>query len=255
MMFNFFEFLFLPWLFLIIYFFFSNKTNYLFTNLFINLLNFNFNSASWLGIKSYNTNLNSCNTAVNFLAKSQLKNYTNLLLCIFSASLFVNIILSNILGLLPFFEAFTSNLGYTLSLSFCVWFSCVIIGFYYYGVKFIGLFIPSNSPWVMGFIFVLLEIISFCFRSISLGVRLWANMTSGHSLLQILTSMSLGLVFSLNVFISLPVSICVSGLLSTLVCLEYLICLLQSGVFIMLTGFYINEVWYKSNNLWSSLKA
>jgi ATP synthase subunit 6 len=249
-MFDFVSFLFLSFL---LSFFFSIYTNNFLSLFFVHLYNFSNNVLLWSQFNTRNY-LKNCLISFNFVYKShRLNSPTNMLsiLCVMS---FILIILSNFLGLLPLHESFTSNLSYTLTISFTVWFTCTFVGFYYYKFYFIGIFIPSSAPWIMAPLFLLLEIISYIFRAISLGVRLWANMTAGHSLLHILTGMVLGLVHSINVLFVLPVSFLTTSLLTVLIGLEYLICILQSGVFIMLTTFYITEVWFAYTKMWSNLK-
>ncbi|MEW5319392.1 MAG: hypothetical protein WDW38_010548 [Sanguina aurantia] len=99
----------------------------------------------------------------------------------------------------------------------------------------------GGTPWPMAFIFVPLETISYTFRAVSLGVRLWVNMLAGHTLLHILTGMSLALPFSLPFYTGIPVTFAVGSILSALVGLEYLVAVLQSGVFAILSTVYIGE--------------
>ncbi|GFH15947.1 F1F0 ATP synthase subunit 6 [Haematococcus lacustris] len=137
-------------------------------------------------------------------------------------ALFCTILSCNLLGLVPFNEAPTAGLGFSTGLGVSVWATATILGFYKLGFSFPGHFIPGGTPWPMAFIFVPLETISYSFRAVSLGVRLWVNMLAGHTLLHILTGMSLALPFSLPFYTGLPVTFAVCCLLSALVGLEYL---------------------------------
>lgn len=161
-----------------------------------------------------------------------------------ATALFCTILTSNLLGLVPFNEAPTSGLGFATGLGVSVWATATTLGLYKLGHTFPGHFIPGGTPWPMAFIFVPLETISYTFRAVSLGVRLWVNMLAGHTLLHILTGMALALPFSLSFFAMVPATIAVSCLLSALVGLEYLVAVLQSGVFSILTTVYVGEFNY-----------
>lgn len=160
---------------------------------------------------------------------------------IWCTTLFCTILSCNLLGLMPFNEAPTSGLGFATGLGVSVWATATALGFYKMGFTFPGHFIPGGTPWPMAFIFVPLETISYTFRAVSLGVRLWVNMLAGHTLLHILTGMSLALPFSLPIYSSVPATFGVACLLSALVGLEYLVAVLQSGVFSILSSVYIGE--------------
>lgn len=157
------------------------------------------------------------------------------------STLFLTIITCNVLGLVPFNEAPTSGLGFATGLGVTAWATATVLGFSKLGFGFPGHFIPGGTPWPMAFIFVPLETISYSFRAVSLGVRLWVNMLAGHTLLHILTGMSLALPFSLPFYTALPSTFAVCCLLSALVGLEYLVAVLQSGVFAILSSVYVNE--------------
>lgn len=158
-----------------------------------------------------------------------------------ATTLFCTILASNLLGLVPFNEAPTSGLGFATGLGVSVWATATALGLYKLGFAFPGHFIPGGTPWPMAFIFVPLETISYTFRAVSLGVRLWVNMLAGHTLLHILTGMALALPFSLSFFAMVPATFAVATLLSALVGLEYLVAVLQSGVFSILSTVYVGE--------------
>ncbi|GFR52550.1 hypothetical protein Agub_g15138 [Astrephomene gubernaculifera] len=158
-----------------------------------------------------------------------------------ATALFCTILASNLLGLVPTNEAPTSGLGFATGLGVSVWATATALGLYKLGFSFPGHFIPGGTPWPMAFIFVPLETISYTFRAVSLGVRLWVNMLAGHTLLHILTGMALALPFSLSFFAMVPATFAVACLLSALVGLEYLVAVLQSGVFSILSTVYVGE--------------
>lgn len=161
--------------------------------------------------------------------------------------LFFVIIISNFFGLFPFFEAITGKTGMTLGLSLAVWSTVTFCGMSKLKLKFVELFLPSGLPWLMAPIFVLLEFISYTFRAISLGVRLWANMLSGHQLIHLVSAMVLVPALCLNVVSGTIVTILGAGLLMALTGLESIVCILQSGVFCLLASFYLNEALHTKN--------
>lgn len=103
-------------------------------------------------------------------------------------------------------------------------------------------------------LFILLESISYAFRSISLGTRLYCNLFRGHLLLHLFTSLCLVPVLVLPVLVGRPLSFVVASILTRLSRLETIVAVLQSGVFCLLTSFYLNEVLRKKESLSSSSK-
>lgn len=154
---------------------------------------------------------------------------------------FFVLVASNAFGLVPLFSAVTGQAGTTLGLSMALWTAIVIVGMLRLRVRFVKLFLPSGPSWPMAPIFVLLESISYSFRAISLGVRLWANMTAGHSLLHLVSSLALVPALCLSMVIGAPITVLTAGLLMALSGLEALVCVLQSGVFCLLLSFYLQE--------------
>lgn len=164
-------------------------------------------------------------------------------------TLFFVILTCNIFGLVPFFEAITGKAAFTLGLSFAVWGAVTYSGIQRLGVKTVKLFLPSGPNWIMAPLFVLLELISYCFRAISLGVRLWANMLAGHQLIHLVTGLALVPALCINFIIGFPVTVLAAGLLMALTGLESIVCVLQSGVFCLLAGFYLHEVLSKKDSV------
>lgn len=164
--------------------------------------------------------------------------------------LFFVILISNFFGLIPLCEAITGKSGFTLGLSFAVWSTVTFCGIQRLSTKFVKLFLPSGLPWAMAPIFVLLEFISYTFRALSLGVRLWANVIAGHQLIHLVSAMTLVPALCLNVVIGAPISVLAAGLLMGLSGLEFIVCILQSGVFCLLASFYLNEALHTSTPLY-----
>lgn len=103
----------------------------------------------------------------------------------FVFSLFMFILMGNILGLLPYSFTYTSHLIVTAILSMLVFLMSVGFGIYNHGFKFFTLFLPPGVPWWLAPFIIVLEMISFCVRPLTHSVRLFANMMSGHLILKI----------------------------------------------------------------------
>jgi ATP synthase subunit 6 len=155
--------------------------------------------------------------------------------------LFFVLLTSNAFGLVPLCSAVTGQVGTTLGVSFALWAAVTFSGMQRLGARFVKLFLPSGPSWPMAPVFVLLESISYSFRAVSLGVRLWANMLAGHQLIHLVTALALVPVLCVNILIGVPVTVLAAGLLMALSGLETLVCILQSGVFCLLASFYLQE--------------
>jgi ATP synthase subunit 6 len=99
---------------------------------------------------------------------------------------FIFILLANLLGMVPYTFTVTSHVIITFSLGLSTFFGITIIGFKEHGLHFFSFFLPPGAPIAMAPFLVLIEIVSYLFRGISLSIRLFANMMAGHTLLKIL---------------------------------------------------------------------
>ena len=156
----------------------------------------------------------------------------------FIFSLFMFILIGNLLGMFPYSFTWTSHIIVTFSIAFFIFLAVTVIAISKHGlVKFLKFFAPSGVPKPMLLLLVPIEIISYLSRPISLSVRLFANMMAGHTLLKVIG----GFVFVLgaNSFViggALPVAFLVA-----LTGLEIVIAFLQAYVFAILTCLYIND--------------
>lgn len=169
------------------------------------------------------------------------------------AVLFTVLLTSNAFGLVPLFGAVTAQAGTTLGLSLALWSAVTLAGIQRLKSRFVKLFLPSGPSWPMAPLFVLLESISYTFRAVSLGVRLWANMLAGHQLIHLVTALALVPALCLNIVIGAPITALAAGLLMALSGLEAIVCVLQSGVFCLLASFYLQEVLSRKDSLASAL--
>ncbi len=154
-------------------------------------------------------------------------------------SLFVFILVLNLFGMIPYGFTVTSHIIITFALAMVVMGTVVIYGFARHGLHFLRLFVPSGVPGYILPLVVLIEVISFLSRPISLSVRLFANMLAGHITLKVFA----GFVASLGAFGAfgwfgalLPLAMTVA-----LTALEFLVAVLQAYVFTILTCIYLND--------------
>ena len=157
----------------------------------------------------------------------------------FIYTLFIFILINNLIGMIPYSFASTSHFILTFSLSFTIVLGATILGFSKHGLEFFSLLVPAGCPLALLPLLVLIEFISYLSRNISLGLRLGANIMSGHMLLHILSGftyniMTSGFIFFFLGLIPLAFIIAFSGL-------ELGIALIQAQVFVVLTSSYIKD--------------
>lgn len=155
------------------------------------------------------------------------------------SALFLFIISSNFLGLIPFGITLTSFLLITFFFSSISFFSSVFIALRNHGLGFFGAFIPSGTPTALKALLIVIELISFTARLFSLAIRLFANMMSGHSLLKILTGFFLNFLSTFAAY-GIPAAI-LFLVIAAITTLESIIAFLQAYVFLILTCIYTNE--------------
>ena len=150
----------------------------------------------------------------------------------FIFSLFMFVLFCNMFGMIPYTFTVTSHIIVTFVLAAFIFIGVTIIGFIKHGFGYLKLFVPSGVPIVLLPLIVVIEIISYLSRPISLSVRLFANMLAGHTLLKVFA----GFVSALGFFGILPLVFIIA-----LTGLEILIAFLQAYVFAILTCLYIND--------------
>jgi F-type H+-transporting ATPase subunit a len=155
-------------------------------------------------------------------------------------TIFSFILLGNLIGLFPYFFAFTSHIAVTLTLALFVFVFSTGVGFYTHGFRFLKFFVPEGVPgWLLPLL-VPIEIISYLSRPVSLSVRLFANMTAGHVMWEVFAGFMLLLTASFGIFGAIA-SIVPLGLNVALVALELLVAGLQAYVFAILTCLYLHD--------------
>ncbi|HVG50855.1 MAG TPA: F0F1 ATP synthase subunit A [Xanthobacteraceae bacterium] len=154
-------------------------------------------------------------------------------------SLFMFILVSNMLGIIPYTFTVASHIIVTAALALLVFFTVLVYGFYKNGMKFFKLFVPSGIPIYILPLIVFIEVLSFLSRPISHSVRLFANMLAGHITLKVFASFvtmlgAMGIAGWVGAVLPL-------GLTVALTALELLVAFLQAYVFTILTCIYLND--------------
>lgn len=157
----------------------------------------------------------------------------------FIYTLFIFILINNLIGMVPYSFASTSHFALTFALSFTIVLGATILGFSRHGLKFFSLLVPAGCPLALLPLLVTIELISYLARNVSLGLRLAANITAGHMLLSILSGfvyniMNSGFIFFILGLIPLLFIVAFSGL-------ELAIAFIQAQVFVVLSSSYIKD--------------
>ena len=151
----------------------------------------------------------------------------------FIFTLFMFVLFCNMVGMLPYSFTVTSHIIITFILAAIVFLGVTIIGFIKHGIKYLELFVPKGVPVILLPLIIIIEVISYLSRPVSLSVRLFANMMAGHTMLKVFGGfvISLGL---LGGWLPLGFSVALTGL-------EVLVAFLQAYVFAILTCIYLND--------------
>jgi len=151
----------------------------------------------------------------------------------FLATLFLFILFCNLLGLIPGLYTVTSQIVVTAAFALFVYSMSVVVGVALHGVKFFGILIPPGTPrWLLP-LMMPIELISQLARPLSLAVRLFANMTAGHTVLAVLFGMALSLPLLIG-WLPFAFTIAINGL-------EVFIAFIQAYIFTILTCVYLGD--------------
>jgi len=150
----------------------------------------------------------------------------------FVFTLFMFVLFSNLLGLIPYSYTVTSQIIVTFALAATVFIGVTIIGFIKHGAHFLRLFVPEGVPIVLLLLLVPIELLSYFIRPFTLSIRLFANMLAGHTMLAIFG----GFAASVGLLAFLPVALDVA-----ILALEVLVAALQAYVFAILTCLYLRD--------------
>lgn len=157
----------------------------------------------------------------------------------FIFTIFMVVLMGNMLGLIPGSFTYTSHIAVTLGLAMLVFFAVTILGIINHGTHFFELFAPPGVPKPLLIIMVPIELASYMIRPFTLSFRLFANMMAGHLMLKVFAGFSTMMVAAGigGVFLGF-----VPALFNVaLYALELLVALLQAYVFAILTSIYLKD--------------
>ncbi len=202
----------------------------------MNLLSTNYNK---LVSNNWSIGQETLYATIHSIVTSQINPRNGQIYFPFIYTLFIFILMNNLVGMVPYSFASTSHFIMTFALSFTIVLGATILGFQKHGLEFFSLFVPAGCPLALLPLLVIIEFISYLARNISLGLRLAANITAGHMLLNILSGfvyniMNAGFLYMIIALIPLGFIIAFSGL-------ELGIALIQAQVFVVLTSSYIKD--------------
>ena len=154
-------------------------------------------------------------------------------------SIFSFILVCNVVGMVPYSFTVTSHIVVTLGLSIMAFFAINVVAIRTHGFHAVSFFLPSGAPLALAPLLVPIEIVSYGFRVVSLALRLFANMMSGHCLLKIIAGFAWTMLSSgglLGVLHLLPLLV-----IFLIIGLELSIAFLQAYVFTVLLCIYLND--------------
>ena len=157
----------------------------------------------------------------------------------FIYSLFFFILIANLCGNVPYSFTITTSIMVSIGLSFTILIAVTILGLSIHRLKFFSYFVPSGTPLALVPLLVLIEMVSYLARAFSLGIRLFANVVAGHTLMKILASFlyqmfSAGLIMFIVTLIPFVLFLAIMGL-------ELAVSFIQAYVFSILTCSYIKD--------------
>ena len=218
----------------------TNINIYIITSLFIILFIFSF-------IHKFSNNFINSNwklsnetiyDTISTISINQINKIKGQLYFPFILTLFILILINNLIGLVPYSFSTTSHFLLTFSWSFSLVLGTVLLGVSIHKLKFLALFVPQGCPLLLLPLLVIIESISFIARNISLGLRLAANVLAGHMLLFILSG------FTFNIFKSGLIGLIAILPLTFIIAFSYLelgIAFIQAQVFVVLSSGYIKD--------------
>lgn len=163
----------------------------------------------------------------------------------FIFSIFMFVLMANLLGMAPYAFTVTSHVAVTGALALMVILTVILIGFWKNGLGFLKLFVPSGVPWYVLWFVAILEVISFLSRPLSLSLRLFGNMLAGHMVMKVFA----GFIISLAATGAVGGAVGIlpfTGIVA-LTALEFLVAAVQAYIFAILTSIYLNDALHPSH--------
>lgn len=157
----------------------------------------------------------------------------------FVFTLFMFVLMGNLIGLFPYAFTFTSHIAVTFTLAAIVFVLITVVAWVIHGKKFFGYFLPEGAPLWLAPLIVPVEIVSYLSRPASMSIRLFANMVAGHVMLKVFATFvvmlaGLGTVGTFMAVLPLALNVALIGF-------EILVALLQAYVFAILTCIYLHD--------------
>lgn len=157
----------------------------------------------------------------------------------FVFTLFIFVLMGNLLGLVPYSFTYTSHLAVTGGLALMIFVMVIGFGLFNHGLKFFSLFAPAGVPWFIYPVLVPIEVISFFVRPLTLSVRLFANMMAGHIMLKVVAGFAIGAAGMGAGYVVLGIFPALINML--LMAFELLVAFIQAYVFAILTCVYLKD--------------
>jgi len=196
------------------------------------------NNDSKLIPNNWSISLEASNASLNTMVREQIGSLNEKYFP-FIYSLFFYILIGNLISNVPYSFAVTASGVVALGLSVTIFIGVTILAISIHGIKFFSFFIPAGTPLMLVPLLVLIELVSYLARSVSLGVRLFANIVAGHTLLKILSTYLFKL-FSSNIIVAI-ITLVPFAIFLALIGLELAVSLIQAFVFTLLVCSYLRD--------------
>jgi F-type H+-transporting ATPase subunit a len=201
-------------------------------------LHFYGNNDSKLIPNKWSISLESSYASLSSMVREQIGSHNEVYLP-FIYSLFFFILVGNLISNVPYSFAVTASGVVSLGLSLTIFIGVTILAFYIHGIKFFSFFVPAGTPLGLVPLLVLIELVSYLARAVSLGVRLFANIVAGHTLLKILSTY-LYQLFTGSIIVAV-ITLIPFAIFLALVGLELAVSLIQAFVFTLLVCSYLKD--------------
>ncbi|WP_042694128.1 F0F1 ATP synthase subunit A [Azospirillum sp. B506] len=158
----------------------------------------------------------------------------------FVFSIFMFVLIGNMIGMIPYTFTFTSHIIVTFALAATVFVFVTILALLKHGLHFFSFFMPHGAPKALAPILIPIEVISYVMRPVSLSIRLFANMMAGHTMLKVFAGFTVMMISGLGALgfvtglVPLAINVALTGF-------EFLVAFLQAYVFSILTCLYIRD--------------
>nr|YP_010846145.1 ATP synthase F0 subunit a [Cyathus stercoreus]WEV87332.1 ATP synthase F0 subunit a [Cyathus stercoreus] len=196
------------------------------------------NNDSKLIPNKWSISLESAYASLSSMVREQVGTHSEIYLP-FVYSLFFFILIGNLISNVPYSFAITASGVVALGLSLTIFIGVTILALSIHGIKFFAFFIPAGTPLGLVPLLVLIELVSYLARAVSLGVRLFANLCAGHTLLKILSTYLFEL-FTGNLIVAI-ITVIPFTIFVALIGLELAVSLIQAFVFTLLTCSYLRD--------------